>query len=362
MLKRIDRYIIGKYLRTFLFSILIFTAIALVIDFSEKVSKFIEKPITVGYILRHYYVPFIPWINSLLFPIYALITVIFVSSRMAFNAEVISILGAGVSFRRYLRPYIIAASIVAIFHLFANHIWIPIGNQTLKPFENEYVSSRHIKNKSRHVHVFISPDTKVYVRYFRNRDTTGTDFRLEKFDGTELVEVISAKTIEWLRPPNNWRLRGYEVHRFKDSVETLEFFPRGKLDTAFNLVPDDFVWVANEKEMMTTNDLVRFMKKEQEKGLTPTKSYSIEMHRRTAEPVTIIILTILGASIASRKVRGGMGVHLAVGVIVGAVFIFLSKFAITFATNPSVPAMLGVWIPNIIFTGITIYFLMRAQQ
>jgi lipopolysaccharide export system permease protein len=362
MLKRIDRYIIGKYLRTFLFAILIFSAIAVVFDFSEKVSKFIDKPVTAMQVLREHYLPFLPWINGLLFPIYALITVVFISSRMAYNSEVISIFAAGVSFRRYLRPFVISAFIVMSAHLVGNHILIPRGNLVLKTFENEYVTTRHVKNKSRHVHIFIGPDTKVYVRYYRNRDTTGTDFRLERFDGTELKEILSARTIEWLGPPNLWRLRNYEIQRFEDSTESLEIYPRGVIDTALNLYPEDFVWVANQKEMMTTADLVKFMKKEQEKGVTSTKAYSIEVHRRTAEPFTIIILTILGAAIASRKVRGGMGVHLAMGVILGAAFIFLSKFAITFAVNPAVPAMLGVWIPNLVFSVLTVYLLLKAQQ
>lgn len=362
MLKRIDRYIIVKYLRTFLFSIIIFSAIAVVIDFSEKISKFIERPVTAEQIFWEYYVPFIPWINGLLFPVYALITVIFVSSRLAYNSEVISILGAGVSFRRYLRPFFIAALVVTGIHLLANHIFIPRGNAVLKPFENEYISSRHIKNKSRHVHIFISPDTKVYVRYYRNKDTTGTDFRMERFDGTDLVEVIYARTIEMHQAPNTWRLRNYEIQRFYDSTEVLETHPRGVLDTTLNLFPEDFVWVANQKDMMTTGELVKYMKKEQDKGISATKSNAIEVHRRTAEPVTIIILTILGAVIASRKVRGGMGVHLAIGIILGAAFIFLSKFAITFATHPSVPAFVGVWIPNLVFSLLTVYFYMKAQQ
>lgn len=362
MLKRIDRYIISKYLKTFVFAILIFTAIAMVIDFSEKVSKFIEKPVTAYQVLTQYYLPFIPWINGLLFPIYALITVVFVSSRMAYNAEVISILGAGVSFWRYLRPFVIAAGLVTGIHLVGNHVFIPQGNAVLKTFENEYISSRHVKNKSRHVHIFIGPETKVYVRYYRNRDTSGTDFRMERFEGVELVELISAKTIEWLGPPNQWRLRNYEIHRFRDSTEELVIHNRGSLDTSFNLYPEDFVWLSNQKEMMTTGDLTRFMQKEQDKGITATKSYAIEVHRRTAEPFTILILTVLGASIASRKVRGGMGVHLAMGIILGACFIFLSKFAITFATNPNVPAMLGVWIPNLSFSILTMYFLSKAQR
>jgi len=362
MLKRIDRYIIAKYLRTFVFSILIFSAIAVVIDFSEKVSKFLDRPVTAEQIFWEYYVPFLPWINGLLFPVYALITVVFVSSRLAYNSEVISILGAGVSFRRYLRPFFLASLLVTGIHLLANHIFIPRGNAVLKPFENEYISSRHIKNKSRHVHIFIAPETKVYVRYYRNRDTTGTDFRMERFEGTRLVELISAKTIELHERPNTWRIRNYELQRFTDSTETYMYYPRGVLDTTLNLYPEDFVWVANQKEMMTTGDLLKYMKKEQEKGITATKSYAIEVHRRTAEPVTIIILTLLGAMIASRKVRGGMGVHLAIGIILGAAFIFLSKFAITFATNPSVPAFLGVWIPNIVFSAITVFLFFRAQQ
>lgn len=362
MLKQLDKYIIKKYLLTFLFTLLLFTVISCVIDFSDKVEDFIEEPVTKMQIIQEYYLNYIPYINGLLTPLYALIAVIFFTSRLAYNSEIISILNAGVSFRRLLVPYLVAASIIAGFHMLANHYVIPKGNKERLDFEHTYIWKYSDKGKTNDVHLFLAPNEKVYIKYYRKRDTTARDFRIEKFEENKLVYTLKAQRAKWLSEPNNWRLIDYEIRTFDGRKEEIVFGKGETLDTAINITPQDFVRYANQKEMMDTPELQEFIDIEKSRGVGNTKVFEVEKHRRTAEPFTIIILTLIGVSVAARKVRGGMGLHLALGVAVGACYIFLSKFSITFATNESLSPLLGVWIPNIIFTTIAIILVAKAQK
>jgi lipopolysaccharide export system permease protein len=360
-LKILDKYIIKKYLSTFGFVLLIFSLIACVIDFSEKVEDFIKKPITKKEIFIDYYLNFIPHINLLLFPLYALIAVIFFTSRMASNSEVISILNAGVSFKRLMRPYLVAAGLIVVLHLVLAHILVPIGNKKRLAIEHKYIWVNQDKGKTENVHMYLDPDTKVYINYYRKSDTTIRDFRIEKYNKGELVSILKASDGSWLGYPNKWRLQQVQKRTFNGMFEHLEG-PVSILDTTINLIPEDFVRYAEQNEMLTTAELRQEIGKLEKRGVGNTKGYEIEIHRRTAEPFTIVILTLIGMSLAARKVRGGIGLHLAMGIGIGAIFIFLSKFAVTFATQPDVPAIVGVWIPNIIFSIVAFLLMSNAQK
>ena len=362
MLKRIDWYIIRKFLSTFFFVALLFTMFAVVVDYSDKVEEFIDEPVTVFQIIFEYYLNFILWINGLLWPLYVLITVIFFTSRMAYNSEIISILGAGVSFGRLMLPYLAAAFLLAAIHFWANHIIIPLGNKSKLEFEYAHIWKESDRGKTENVNMFIGPNEKIYVRYYRKKDSTAVDFQLDHFDGQRLVGILKAKTVIWKGPPNNWQLRNYEIRTFDGMNETLIVDKKEPLDTVLNLTPKDFVRYNNQKEMMTTPELRKFIGEEAQRGVNNTLVYQIEIDRRSADPVTIFILTFIGMAIASRKVRGGMGLHLAIGIGIGAVFIFLSRFSITFATNEAIHPLLGVWIPNIVFATIGVYLIIRAQK
>ena len=362
MFKKIDLYIIKNYLKTFLFTVLIFTLISIVIDFSDKVNDFIEEPVTQKQIWIDYYLNFVLFINGLLLPLYALIAVIFFTSRMAYNSEIISILNAGVSFRRLMLPYLVAASVITAFHMFANHYLIPIGNKTRLDFEHKYIWKYSDEGKTNDVHLFIGPETKVYIKYYRKRDTTGTDFRIEKVEDNKLTYLLKAKRAEWIGEPNQWRLRNYEIRTFDGLKESIVIGTGQELDTMLNMRPEDFIRYQNHKDMMNSPDLQAFIDSERKRGIGNTKAYEIEKHRRTSEPFTILILTIIGMSVASRKVRGGMGLHLAIGVAIGATFVFLSRFSTVFATNENLSPLLGVWLPNIIFMIIALVLVSRAQK
>lgn len=361
-MRKIDRYIIFDYWRTFLFVCLALSMIAVVIDYSEKVEEFIDEPVTRQQIIFDYYLNFILWINGVLWPLFSLIAVVFFTSRLANNSEIISIFNAGVSFNRLMRPYLIAGGVIALFHLVGNHYVIPRGNKTKLDFEHAYVWKESDKGKTRDIHMYIGPQEKAFVRYFRKKDTTLVDFRLERFEGNQMKYLLKARSVEWKKEPNHWLLRGYEIRTFDGMEETLIEGAGKAMDTTLNLHPSDFVRYTNQKEMLTTGELMDFIVEEKERGLTNTRIYQIELYRRTADPFSILILTVIGMAVASRKVRGGMGLHLAFGIVLSAVFIFLSRLSITFASSDGMPVLLGVWLPNLIFAGVAILLVRKAQK
>ena len=362
MLKKLDIYIIKKFLGAFGFTFLLFTIISVAIDFSTKVEKFIEKECTISEIIFDYYVNFIWYINGLLIPLYALIAVIFFTSRLAFNSEFISILNAGVSYRRIMRPYLIAAGVIVSMHLYANHFLIPHGNKVRLDFEHKYIWTSSDEMKKRDIHMFIDLETKVFIRHYRPKEEYASDLRIEKYQDGKLVEYIKCKKANWMGPPNKWQLEDYEKRYFDGVNERFVLGEREKLDTTLNLTPSDFVRYKNQMEMMDTPEMQAFIQKEKTRGLGNTQIYSVEISQRTAEPFSTFILALLGLSIASRKVRGGIGLHLAIGMALGATYVFLSKFAETFAINLDISPVISIWIPNFVYLIITIYFLRKAQK
>ncbi len=362
MLKILDRYIIAKYIGTFLFVVLIFSLIAVIIDFSQNVEEFIDEKLPAWQVAHEYYLNFIVFINGLLWPLFALISVIFFTSRLASNSEIISILNAGVSFRRIMRPYLLAGGAIALVHLALNHFVIPVSNETRLDFFHSYIMKESDRGNTRDVHMFIAPDTKIYVRDYFKQDSFARNFRIEYFKGNKLTSFIEADEARWKGAPNKWQLSNYEIHQFDGLRDTIVVGGSEKLDTVFNFTPADFVRYDDTREMIPSQRLSEFIDEERSRGVGRTKIYEIELYRRTADPFTIIIVTFIGMSLASRKVRGGMGLHLALGIVLGAVFIFLSKFSITFATNKALPAMLGVWIPNIVFALIALLLVAKAQK
>jgi len=362
MLKILDRYIIRKYLGTFLFTMAIFTLIAVVIDFSDKVEDFIEEQVPLSEMLFDYYLNFCLFMIGQLIPLYALISVIFFTSRLASNSEMISILNAGVSFGRILRPYLISAGLIAGFHFIANHYLIPDGNKSRLDFEHAYIWKSNDKGKKSNVHFFIGPETTVYIKRFNKRNNTADDFRLEQIKNNEMIYSLKARKAIYVDSIGKWNLKDYEIHTFDGLKESLDIGLKKSMDTTLNLKPEDFVRFLNQKDMLVTSDLKQAILRDRERGVGNTKEYQVEVERRSSEPFSIIILTIIGVAIAARKVRGGMGLHLLLGVICGAVYIFLIKFSITFANNDVLSPVMGVWLPNIVFTLVAIYLFRNAQK
>jgi len=361
MLTILDKYITKKFLSTFLFTMMIFTVIAMVIDFSTKVEDFIEEAVPAKEILVDYYLTFIMYMVGQLIPLYTLIAVIFFTSRLAFNSEMISILNAGVSFKRLLRPYLIGASIIAVFHLIAGHIFIPNGNKQRLEFEHTYVWKTNDKGKKSNVHYFIAPGNAVYVKRFSTRTKSVDQFQLERFEDQKLVYYLKADKAEYQEKEDLWRLRNYEIHTFSGEKESLIVGKGETMDTTLNLKPSDFVRFLDQKDMLTTPELINSVARDKFRGAGNTYQFEAEIYRRSAEPLSIIILTLIGVAVAARKVRGGIGLHLLFGVVTGALYIFMIKFSFTFAASNTISPLLGAWIPNIFF-GIVAFILLRYAQ
>lgn len=340
--------------------ILVFSLIAGVIDTSEKIDDYIENGLSLWTVLGQYFFFFLFWINGVLFPLYALISVIFFTSRMAYDSEIISILNAGVSFRRLMVPYLIAGGIIACLHLALNHFLIPIGNKSKTKFENTYVWKKNDKGKTQRVHLFIDPQSKIYLQEYRKRDSSGVSFNLEIFESGKIKSILTAKRIKLIEAPFRWRIKDYYIREFDGIKESLT---RGtEMDTTLNFTHDDFVNFINSHEAMTSVELVHYINRQKSRGAGGYERFQIEFHRRFADPFTILLLTIMGMSIASRKVRGGMGLHLAIGAGLGSLFIMLSQFSATFVTNAGLAPMVGVWIPNLLFFCVTVYLIRVAQK
>jgi lipopolysaccharide export system permease protein len=362
MLKRLDIYIIKKYFVTFFFSAFLFTVIAVVIDFSERVQKFIDNGLSTRQVISEYYVHFVPYINGILWPLFALLAVVFFTSRLAKNSEIIAALSAGVSFNRLLRPYLIASGLLACVHFVGSHYFIPKGNKTFIAFDNKYIHPGNQRTKTENIHIFLDANSKIFIRNYRSLDTSMRSVFLEAFENDALVKLITAERMEWLGPPSRWRLRQFETRIFDGKDEHLINGRHTYFDTTINLVPEDFVRYTNQREMMTSLELREFIAYEKAKGLGTARRMATELHRRSADPYTLIVLTIIGVAVAARKTRGGVGVHLAIGVMIGALYIILSRFATTIASNLDLPAGISVWLPNVFFTLVALLLVLRAQK
>ena len=361
-MKILDWYIIKAYLSTFFFTMMLITMIAVSINYFEWIDKFVNSKLTFPEIFIQYYLHFIPYINALLWPLFAHLAVIFFTSRMAKNSEIISMLSAKVSYSRLMVPYMIAAGIIASLLWIGNNYVIPRSNTYKNAFEVQYIKPNLKSTLNHNIHFWISKNEKVYIRSYSSTDSTGRTFRIERFKDNQLIYTLKANRILFTGEPNHWKIEGYEERTFGDLYETLKSRPNDFIDTTFNFVPDDFTRYANQMELMTSTELRNFLKYDQDKGLDSGKKYKIELYRRTADPFTIFILTLIGVAVASRKVRGGMGFHIATGVILGATFVILSKFSTTFSTNLDLSPLIGVWIPNIIFSAVTWYLVKTAQK
>jgi lipopolysaccharide export system permease protein len=356
----LDRYLIGNFLRTWAFALLICTLISVAIDFSDKVQSFIEKPCTWKDILL-YEIGFMVHMASLLLPMYTLIAVVFFTSRLAFNAEILSILNAGVSFGRLMRPYMIAAGVVFLVHFSINHFIAPKLNKSRLWFEHTFVWTDQEKGRTANVHFLVAPGVKVHIRGYNKSNKTASGLRLEKFEESRIVSILEAETATWKGDPNRWEIPTHQVRTF-DGLRERFVSVRTPLDTAINLSPQDFIFFQNQNQEMTTWELNEVINRDRQRGLTNTKAYEIEKHRRSADAFTNIILTIIGLAVAGRKVRGGMGLHLALGIGVGSIFVLLSKFAASFTASGSLPPLLGMWVPNIFFAFVALWFVLGAQK
>ena len=363
MIKKLDRYIIKKYLVTFIYTIVMISMVSVAMDVSERIGKFISNDLSFKEVALDYYVHFIPWLNGELWPLFAFLSVIFFTSRMARDSEIIAMLSAGMNYTRILRPMIIGAGIVASLHWIGENYVIPQSTFHLNEFKSKYISRSIKKVLSNDIQFYISEDQKIYCRYYDKKDSSLRYFRLEHFnEGGDLQSILKADRLTYVKDIDKWRAKNYEMRSFDRLDERIKIGRTEQLDTSLNMKPGDFIRHSKQMEIMSTPELKEYIKYEELRGLDNTKRYTIEAYKRTAGPFTIFILTLIGATIGTKKIRGGLGMHLAIGVGLGATYVVLSKFSETFASNLSIPPLIGVWVPNILFFLISIYLYKKAQK
>lgn len=356
-MKKIDWYIVRKFLGTFFYAIMILAIIACVIDYSEKMDDFVTKKAPVLAILN-YFKNFIPHISALLFPLFIFIATIFFTSKMAYKSEIIAILASGTSFQRFLRPYLMGGGFLCLLSLLANHWVVPNANKQRLAFENKYIHNA-LYSSDRNVHLRLSKDLYVYMMNYDYQANVGYHFTAEKIDGTILREKLSAERASYDSVKKIWHLYNVRIRTNDGLKETLTFEPElfrkyGSFKP-IDLEEDDAI-----KEALTTPELNAYIAKEKLRGSETLNFFYIEKYRRTAQPFAALILTVIGVCISSKKIRGGSGLHLALGIVISALYIMAMQFTNTFSTKAGLNPLIAVWIPNFIF-GIVAWYLYRKQ-
>lgn len=360
-MKKLDLYIIKKYLSTFLFTLCLFVLISVVIDISEKIDDFLEKDAPLWIIIKDYYFNFIPYFLNLFSPVFIFIAVIFFTAKMAGNTEIVAILGSGLSFTRFLRPYFIAAGIVVGISLLLNAWIIPICDQQRQAFEEIYVRDPRTRTTmSKNVHSQISPGVFVFMETFNYMDSIGYNFSIEKFEGLELKYKLISNRLFWNSDKQHWVMENYYIRTRNAGKE--EIIQGYQKDTILPVKPGEFVLKEIEYSSLNTPDLNKFIKEQKSKGDPNIDVYLVENYRRVAAPFAYFVLTLLAASLSSRKVRGGVGVHLGMGIFISLSYLLVTQFAYTFGMSGQINPLIAVWMPNVLYLFLGLYLAYKAPK
>ena len=360
-MKKLDWYILRKFLGTFFFILTVIMLIAVVFDISEKIDDFISKSAPLNKVIFQYYVNFIFYYGNLFSSLLIFLSVLYFTSQMAQRSEIVAILSSGVSFRRMLRPYFIGASILVVISLYFTQYQLPIANKTRLQFEDEYVHNKFNINE-RNLHREISPGNIAYFETFSAPNKMGYKFSLEHWEKGKLQKKLLADRAYYDTTNGKWNVVHYFIRTYNGEGKEEGIKTGAEMDTLINLKPADFGQRLNIASSMSWSELNTYIKKIKLRGSDKAVFYEIEKHQRTSYPMATYILTLIGVSIASRKSRGGTGLHLAMGVLLVMTYIFFMKVATVAATNAGLNAFIAVWIPNVIFGIIAIYLYLRAQK
>jgi len=370
-MKILDRYILKSLLTTFFFVVLILLAVITVIDLTEKMDKFAKAGVTAGQIAS-YYLDYVTWIGSFVTPITMFIATVYVCARMAGHTEVIATLSSGVSFKRFLLPFLAGAAIIGAISFVLNGWVIPDSNKSRLEFEVQYVKNKYYFDK-RNIHMQVAPDIYLYMQSYNNNTNTGYNFSIERFKDKRLVEKLTANRIEWDSTKQKWTLRDYKIRKIDKIFETtskpesIPGFENPKmaisrdsltsgatLDTALVIHPKEFESDYRKYDGMTLDELDDYIDTLRARGSTGVEAYEVEKYTRYSAPFTILILVFMGVIVSSRKSRGGTGLQIAVGFVLSFIFILFFMLFRTFAEAGSMPPQISVWIPNIIFAIISL--------
>lgn len=358
-MQKLDWYIVKKFLGTFFLSISLILLIVVVFDISEKIDDFIEKDAPLRGIIFDYYLNFIPYFGNLFSPLFTFVAVIFFTSKMADNTEVISILSSGISFNRFLRPFMLSAGLLAVLSFTLSNFIIPPANSERLEFENTFIKNPY-KNRDKDIHMQIKPGQFIYMQSYNTKRNIGYKFSIEQFENNELQEKLFCNYIKWNETTENWTVHNYFIRKIDHLNE--EIIEGDTLVLTINLHPNDFNVRRSMVETMNMFQLNDYIKEERMKGSKNLVFHIIEQQKRFAYPFATLILTIVAVAMASRKVRGGIGLHLGLGLLISFAYILFMQVSTTFATNGDLSPIIAVWIPNLLFASLGLYLIKKAPK
>lgn len=360
-IKILDRYIIGKFLGTYIFAIALIIVVVVVFDAVEKIDDFIELKAPLSAILFDYYLNFIPFFINQFSGLFTFIAVIFFTSKMAYQTEIIAILSSGVSFKRLMWPYFLSATAITLLALLLNLWVIPAANTRRIDFESKFFKNKLNVRFEQHIYRQLSPGQFAYIRNYSEQNKQASYLALEQFKGNTLISSMEASNVTFDPETKHWTAEKYITRDF-DSLANEKFATHQKLDTLINLETEELGRVDELVKTMNIFSLGNFIGQQRNKGSDMIALFEVERHKRYAYPISTFILTLIGVSLSSRKVRGGTGLHIGIGITLCFSYILFSRFAEEFAKGGVMPAGLSVWIPNIIYAFIAIYLYNKAPK
>ena len=358
-MNKLDWYIVKKFLGTFFFTLALILLIVIIFDISEKIDDFLESEVTIKSIIMDYYLNFIPYFGNLFSPLFIFISVIFFTSKMANDTEIIAILNSGMSFRRLLKPFMISAVVLGVLSFVLGNFIIPSSNSERINFENKYLKSKRY-SRAKNIHMQIQPGQYIYMESFNSTRNIGYKFTLENFKNGKLASKLKSDYIQYDTLSHKWTINKYEVREFSDNGEIIS--NGASIDTILNLSAHDFTKRKSLVETMNMFELNDYIADEELKGSEQLVYHKIEKHKRVAFPFASIILTLIAVAIASRKTRGGIGIHLGIGILIAFTYILFMQVSTTFATNSNLAPALAVWIPNLCYMVLAGVLLYRASK
>lgn len=357
-LKILDWYIIKKFIGTYFYSIALIISISIVFDINENLAKFTQYHAPIKAIVFDYYMNFVPYFANLFSPLFVFIAVIFFTSKLAGNSEIISMLAAGVSFKRLMRPYMISAAIISVMTFFLGAYIIPKGTIIRQNFESMYKNKKKI-TAAENVQLQVGKGVIAYIQHYDNNLKKGYGFCLDKFENKKLVSHLTAAEIQYDTISDtkyHWKISNWRIRQLKGLRETIT--SGASKDTTIMMEPTDLVFSKGQQETFTSPQLRDYITKQIDRGSGNVVQYEVEYHKRIATSFASFILATIGLSLSSRKRKGGMGMYLGIGLALSFTYIMLQTVSATFAINANTPPMLAAWIPNIVFT-IVAYFCYR---
>lgn len=363
-MKILDWYILKKYLVAVVFTLMMFSVIAVAIDASEKTDDFVKSGLTTYQIFTNYYIGFVPFIISMIFPLMTFIAVIFFTSKLAGRSEIVAIIAGGIPYNRFLRPYLIGSIFLGLSFWYASQYLIPRANVIRGNFQAKYVdnNSSYYSGLGRNNNYYFQVDAATFVgmRYYDTANKSASSFFMQRVASNKVKYNVRAEIIRWDTAKKTWKLENVierKVEGLKEEVKQMPF-----MYVNLNLKPGELRRDRYMKDKLTTPELKEYIRLANRRGQEGLNEFKVERYKRDAAALSVVILTLIGAIIASRKTRGGLGLHLAVGLIIGVLFFGMNTFSTVFSTNANLNPILAAWLPNMVFSLVAVYLYIKAPK